>query len=152
VEELFGIYTFKKWHQMLSTVSGEMKGGIHFTEVIKNAFPMGSMTGAPKIRAMELIEKFEKTKRGLYSGATGYITPEADFDFNVVIRSIVYDAGKKYFSFHAGSAITARCAAELEYEECLLKAGGMFQALSSPSPPLPKRKGEKILPSEIAFS
>jgi para-aminobenzoate synthetase component 1 len=107
-----------------------MKKCVHFTDVIKNAFPMGSMTGAPKVRAMELIEQYEKTKRGLYSGTVGYITPEGDFDFNVVIRSILYNASSKYLSFQVGSAITANSIAENEYEECLLKAKGMFEALN----------------------
>lgn len=130
VEELFGVYSFRQWHQMISTVSGEMKEDAHFVDVIKNAFPMGSMTGAPKIRAMQLIEQYEKTKRGLYSGAVGYITPDGDFDFNVVIRSVLYNSSSKYLSFSVGSAITANSIPENEYEECLLKAKGMFEALS----------------------
>ena len=79
---------------------------MRFTEIIKATFPMGSMTGAPKKRVMELIEKYESTKRGIFSGAVGYITPEGDFDFNVVIRSILYNASTEYLSFQAGSAIT----------------------------------------------
>ena len=95
---------------------------------------MGSMTGAPKVRAMELIEEYEKTKRGLYSGSVGYITPEGDFDFNVVIRSILYNRGSNYLSFQVGSAITAASDPEREYEECLLKAKGIFETLkTSPS-------------------
>lgn len=129
VDELFRVYTFKQWHQMMSTVSGDLRDGIHFTEVLKNSFPMGSMTGAPKVRAMELIEQYEKTKRGLYSGAVGYITPEGDFDFNVVIRSILHNQLSGYLSFQVGSAITANAIPENEYEECLLKANGMFEAL-----------------------
>ncbi len=129
-KELCGIYSFKNWHQLISTISGEMKEGMHFTDVIKNAYPMGSMTGAPKIRAMELIEKYEKTKRGLYSGAVGYVTPEGDFDFNVVIRSILYNATTGYLSFHVGSAITSHSIAHEEYDECLLKAKGMIEALN----------------------
>jgi len=131
VDELFGVRSFKQWHQMISTVSGEMKEGVHFTDVIKSSFPMGSMTGAPKIRAMEFIEQYEKTKRGLYSGAVGYITPDGNFDFNVVIRSILYNSFSKYLSFSVGSAITANSIPENEYEECLLKAKGMFLALNS---------------------
>jgi para-aminobenzoate synthetase component 1 len=166
---------------MISTVSGDMRDGIHFTDVLKNAFPMGSMTGAPKIQAMELIEQYEKTRRGLYSGAVGYITPpaplsifplvkggrgiagsplvkgnrgdcwsppyqrgikwdcrrgsvgEVDFDFNVVIRSILYNSSSKYLSFQVGSAITANSIPEEEYQECLLKAKGMFEALNQDS-------------------
>lgn len=139
VSELFGIYTFKQWHQMISTVIGELRDDIHFSDILKNSFPMGSMTGAPKIRAMELIERYEKTKRGLYSGAVGYITPPlsrgmkfedgADFDFNVVIRSILYNSESKYLSFQVGSAITSNSIPENEYKECLLKAKGMFEAL-----------------------
>jgi len=129
VEELFGTYTFPQVHQMISTVSGELKPGTHFTDVIRDTFPMGSMTGAPKVSAMQLIEQYEKTKRGIYSGAIGYITPEGDFDFNVVIRSILYNAKTKYLSFMVGSAITATSDAEKEYEECLLKAKAMTKAL-----------------------
>ena len=129
VEELFGIKTFRQLHQMESTITSEIKKDLHFTEVIKNAFPMGSMTGAPKIRAMELIEEYEKTKRGIYSGSVGYITPEGDFDFNVIIRSILYNAKNRYLSFMAGSAITGGADAEKEYEECLLKILAMKKVL-----------------------
>ena len=131
VEELFGIYTFRQLHQMISTVVSEMKDGIHWTEVVRNAFPMGSMTGAPKIRAMELIEEFESTKRGLYSGAIGYVTPEGDFDFNVVIRSILYNEMKDYISFMVGSAITISSDPEKEYDECMLKAEAMIKVLKN---------------------
>ena len=98
---------------------------------------MGSMTGAPKVRAMELIEQYEKTKRGLYSGAVGYVTPDGDFDFNVVIRSILYNSSSKYLSFSVGSAITANSIPKNEYEECLLKAKGMFEALNISQKQLP---------------
>lgn len=130
VDELFGIYSFKQVHQMISTVSCEIDNSISFTEILKSTFPMGSMTGAPKISAMKLIEEYESTKRGLYSGAVGYISPEGDFDFNVVIRSILYNSENKYLSFMVGSAITDKAEAELEYEECLLKAKAMFEALT----------------------
>src|SRR5437868_10017366 len=116
---------------MISTVSGEMREGVHFTDVVKNAFPMGSMTGAPKIRAMELIEQYEKTKRGLYSGAIGYITPDGDFDFNVVIRSVLYNATTHYLNYHAGSAITFQSDPEMEYEECMLKAAFIRNVLEA---------------------
>ena len=91
---------------------------------------MGSMTGAPKISAMQIIEELEETKRGLYSGAVGYFTPANDFDFNVVIRSILYNAKEKYVSFSVGSAITAESKPENEYEECLLKAKAMREVLA----------------------
>lgn len=129
VEELFGVHTFKQVHQLISTISCELKPEIHFVDALKNAFPMGSMTGAPKVSAMQLIESFESTKRGLYSGTVGYISPNGDFDFNVVIRSILYNSKNHYVSFMVGSAITANSNAQLEYEECLLKAEAMFQAL-----------------------
>lgn len=129
VDELFGIYTFDQVHQMISTISCEAKPKTQIKDVLKATFPMGSMTGAPKIRAMKLIEKFEVTKRGLYSGAVGYISPEGDFDFNVIIRSIQYNALKKYLSFMVGGAITIGSDAEKEYEECLVKAKALFEVL-----------------------
>ena len=129
VDELFGIYSFPQVHQMVSTVSAEMRDNVSIVDVIKSAFPMGSMTGAPKVKAMELIEKFELTRRGLFSGAVGYITPQKDFDFNVVIRSIQYNADNKYLSFMVGSAITINSDPEKEYEECLLKAQAMIEVL-----------------------
>ena len=129
VEELFGVKSFHQLHQMVSTVTSELKKDVPFTEVIKNAFPMGSMTGAPKIRAMQLIEEYESTKRGIYSGSIGYITPDGDFDFNVIIRSILYNAENRYLSFMAGSAITDGADPEREYEECLLKAATMKKVL-----------------------
>ena len=125
VEELCRVYSFKQVHQMISTVVSEIEENTHPVEVIKSTFPMGSMTGAPKVSAMKIIEKYEATKRGLYSGAVGYFTPEGNFDFNVVIRSILYNAEKKYISFSVGSAITAKSNPEKEYEECLLKAKAM---------------------------
>jgi para-aminobenzoate synthetase component I len=122
VKELFGIYTFSSVHQMISTVVARAKPEIHVIDIIKNAFPMGSMTGAPKIMAMQLIENYEHTKRGVYSGAIGYFTPEGDFDFNVVIRTMLFDAKRKYLSYQAGGAITYDSNALDEWEECNLKA------------------------------
>lgn len=130
VEELCQIYSFKQVHQMISTVVSEVENTTSAVAVLQTTFPMGSMTGAPKISAMKIIEELEETKRGLYSGAIGYFTPENDFDFNVVIRSILYNSDKKYLSFSVGSAITSEAIPEKEYEECLLKAKAMFQVLS----------------------
>ena len=129
VEELFGIYSFKQVHQMISTITCNIQQNLSFSEITKAVFPMGSMTGAPKLAAMQLIEQYESTKRGLFSGAVGYITPKGNFDFNVVIRSILYNSTKNYVSIQAGSAITIDCDAEKEYEECLLKAKAMLEAL-----------------------
>jgi para-aminobenzoate synthetase component 1 len=131
VNELFGVYTFPQVHQMISTVSGKIKEGIHWTEAIKETFPMGSMTGAPKKRVMELISRYENFSRGLFSGAIGYVDEKGDFDFNVVIRSIFYDAGKKRLSFYAGSGITFYSNPEDEYAECILKAAAIRKILNS---------------------
>lgn len=128
-DELFGAYSFKQVHQLISTVSCDVKEEVSFTDIIRSTFPMGSMTGAPKVSAMQLIERYESTKRGLYSGAIGYIRPDGDFDFNVVIRSILYNQKKKYVSFMVGSAITDKADAKQEYEECLLKAKALFEVL-----------------------
>lgn len=130
VTELCGIYSFLQVHQMISTVTSKLDPQYSVIDVIKTTFPMGSMTGAPKISAMKIIEEQEETKRGLYSGAVGYFTPSGDFDFNVVIRSILYNQEKQYVSFSVGSAITALSSAEKEYEECLLKAKAMREVLS----------------------
>lgn len=131
VEELCQIYTFKQVHQMISTIVSEVENTTSPIEILRTTFPMGSMTGAPKISAMQIIEKLEETKRGLYSGAVGYFTPTGDFDFNVVIRSILYNSKNQYLSFSVGSAITSQAIPEMEYEECLLKAKAMFEVLQS---------------------
>ncbi|HEV8079809.1 MAG TPA: anthranilate synthase component I family protein [Chitinophagaceae bacterium] len=129
VEELFGLYTFPQVHQMISTVSGTLSDHASLSDILKATFPMGSMTGVPKKNVMELIEKYEKTKRGLFSGAIGYITPDGDFDFNVVIRSILYNSTNKYVSIQAGSAITFYSHAEKEFEECLVKIEAMKKVM-----------------------
>ena len=131
VEELCGIYTFEQVHQMISTIVSTVENSVSPVEILRTTFPMGSMTGAPKISAMKIIEELEETKRGLYSGAVGYFTPANDFDFNVVIRSILYNSTANYVSFSVGSAITSQSNSEQEYEECLLKAKAMFEVLSS---------------------
>jgi len=129
VEELCGIYSFLQVHQMISTITSKLDPQYSAVDVLKTTFPMGSMTGAPKISVMEIVENLEETKRGLYSGAVGYFTPEGDFDFNVVIRSILYNQENKYVSFSVGSAITSQSIPEKEYEECLLKAKAMHEVL-----------------------
>ncbi len=129
VDELCKVYTFEQVHQLISTISCKVKSTTNPVDIIKDTFPMGSMTGAPKISAMKIIETLEETKRGLYSGAVGYFTPKNDFDFNVIIRSILFNASEKYISYSVGSAITAQSDPENEYEECLLKAKAMKQVL-----------------------
>lgn len=131
VSELFGIYSFPQVHQMISTVEGELDETVLFSSILKACFPMGSMTGAPKKRVMELIEQYEKTKRGLYSGAVGYIDPNGDFDFNVVIRSILYNAANQYLGYQVGGGITFYSDPEKEYEECLLKAAAIRKVLQA---------------------
>jgi para-aminobenzoate synthetase component I len=136
VDELFGIYSFPQVHQMISTVSGELKENISFSEIMEATFPMGSMTGAPKHRVMQLIDQYEPTARGIFSGAVGYFNPQGDFDFNVVIRSIMYNAEKQFLSYQVGSGITFYSEAEKEWEECMLKAEAIKKVLTS-RPALP---------------
>ncbi|HVK96781.1 MAG TPA: chorismate-binding protein, partial [Flavisolibacter sp.] len=128
--ELFGIYTYPQVHQMISTIQGELIEGTPISAIINATFPMGSMTGAPKYKVMQLIDKYEETNRGLFSGAVGYISPEKDFDFNVVIRSILYNASLKYLCYYVGSGITFYSEPEKEWEECLLKAEAIKKVLA----------------------
>lgn len=129
VTELCGIYSFLQVYQMISTITSKLDPQHTAVDALRFTFPMGSMTGAPKISVMKIIEELEETKRGLYSGAVGYFTPEGDFDFNVVIRSILYNQQNHYLSFSVGSAITSLSVPENEYQECLLKAKAMFEVL-----------------------
>jgi para-aminobenzoate synthetase component I len=131
VKELCKVYSFEQVHQMVSTVVSKVEDSVHPVDIIKSTFPMGSMTGAPKISAMKIIEELEDSKRGLYSGAVGYFTPSDDFDFNVVIRSILYNETKKYVSYSVGGAITAKSNPLTEYEECLIKAKAMREVLEN---------------------
>ncbi len=130
VDELCGIYSFKQVHQMISTISAELDEKMSWLDAIKTSFPMGSMTGAPKMSAMQLIEKYESSKRGVYSGAVGYVTPDGDFDFNVVIRSLLYNRKKQCASFMVGGAITNQSEPQKEYEECLLKASAIMKVFN----------------------
>lgn len=128
-EKLFGIQSFKQVHQMVSTVVCELKEDVTCVEAVRNSFPMGSMTGAPKISAMQLMEQYERSRRGIYSGAIGYFCEDNDFDFNVVIRTLLYNSFSKYLSVQVGSAITYHADADREYEECLLKAKAILEVL-----------------------
>ena len=131
VDELCKIYTFEQVHHMISTISCTISSEIPPAKILMHTFPMGSMTGVPKVSAMKIIEELEDAKRGLYSGTVGYFTPDGDFDFNVIIRSILYNAKKNYVSYSVGGAITAKSIAEKEYEECLVKAKAMREVLES---------------------
>ena len=131
VNELCGLYSYRHVFQMISTISAEIKQGVNISDIIRALFPMGSMTGAPKYRAMQLIEKAEDFRRGIFSGSIGYISPEGDFDFNVVIRSIIYNTTNKELLIPAGSALTAIANHEAEYDECVLKASALLRLIHS---------------------
>lgn len=133
VEEIFGIYSFPQVHQMISTITSEMRDGVDQIDVIEKAFPMGSMTGAPKVKVMELIEQYENTRRGPFSGAAGFINGKDSFDFNVLIRSIFVNKKTKTYSFQVGGAITYDSIPEKEYEECMVKAKAIFQLIGADS-------------------
>ncbi|MBS1743477.1 MAG: anthranilate synthase component I family protein [Bacteroidetes bacterium] len=132
LKELFGIYSFPQVHQMISTIAGTVNDCTHWTSILDACFPMGSMTGAPKLKVMELIDRYEKVPRGLFSGTIGYIQPNGDFDFNVVIRSLFYNESNKFLSFKAGGGITFYSDADAEYEESLLKAKAISDILHKP--------------------
>jgi len=129
-DRLLEVQTFRQVHQLVSTVTCRKRDGISDAEAIRNTFPPGSMTGAPKISAMRLCDQYESSKRGVYAGAMGYFAPSGDFDFNVVIRTLLYDRAGGYLSFHTGSAITIDANPEREYAECLLKAKGILETLN----------------------
>ncbi len=131
VPELFGLYPFRHVWQMISSVTAQLRPETDVVDVLRAAFPMGSMTGAPKIRAMQLIEHYERSRRGLYSGSIGLVWPSGDFDFNVVIRSLQYRQDTGHLSFQVGSAITYDSVPEREYEECLLKARAILDVLGA---------------------
>jgi para-aminobenzoate synthetase component 1 len=131
VDELFGVYTFETVHQLISTVSCEIDEEKSFIDILKATFPMGSMTGAPKIRAIQLADEYEASARGLYAGSIGLIRPNKDFDFNVVIRTLLYNQSKEFLSFTVGGAITDMSKPEKEYDECMLKANALIKAIGT---------------------
>ena len=130
VEELFGIYSFNTVHQMISTLSSQVRSDIPFSEIIRTTFPMGSMTGAPKVSAMKHIDQVETTQRGWYSGSLGYVDPEGNFDLNVVIRTLLYNLKTQRVQTHVGSALTILADPEMEYQECLLKVQALKEITS----------------------
>jgi para-aminobenzoate synthetase component 1 len=121
VTELLKVYTFPQVHHLISTIQCQLKEGISFTQIIKALFPMGSMTGAPKIMVMQLIEALELYQRGLFSGSIGYISPTGDFDFNVVIRSFFINTLDRSIAIASGGAITIDSDPQQEWEELKLK-------------------------------
>lgn len=131
VDELFGIYSFETVHQMISTISCKLKPSLSFSDILRATFPMGSMTGAPKISAMQLIDKYEDFGRGIFSGSIGYIKPNGDFDLNVIIRTLIYNQKEKYVSCPVGGAITIQSDPESEYAECMTKVGRIIDAFKN---------------------
>ena len=131
VSELCEIYSYLQVHQMISTVEGKLKPNTSFTDILRATFPMGSMTGAPKIAAMKHIDELESFKRGWYSGSVGYIQPNGDFDFNVVIRSLLCDEDKKILNYCAGGAITIDSNPENEWEEIQVKTKAITEVLNN---------------------
>jgi para-aminobenzoate synthetase component 1 len=130
VEELYGIYTFETVHQMISKIACEVAPETTFTEILRATFPIGSMTGAPKISALKIIDEHECFQRGLYSGSIGYIKPNGNFDLNVVIRTLIYNKSTRYLSCAVGGAITSKSDPEMEYEECLIKVKGILDGMN----------------------
>ncbi|GGC48681.1 para-aminobenzoate synthase [Parapedobacter defluvii] len=129
--DLLQIHSFRQVHQLISTITCQIREGISPADTIRNTFPAGSMTGAPKISAMKLIDRYENSRRGVYSGALGYFSPQGNYDFSVVIRTLIYNADNGYLSFHTGGAITDNADPEKEYNECLLKGKALFEVLKS---------------------
>lgn len=131
VNKLYNIETFETVHQMVSTVSCDIKENTSFDDILNATFPMASMTGAPKLRAMQLIDTFEDFERKSYSGAMGIINENEDYTLSVIIRSIFYNQKTKKISIAVGGAITYLSEPEQEYEECLLKAKALLRVLNA---------------------
>ena len=127
VPELYRIESYSRVHQMYSTITAELNPQTPIISALLKAFPMGSMTGAPKVRAMQILEELEHSKRGIYSGTIGFIDPNGVSDFNVVIRSLIYNSESGYLSCHAGGGITDLSIPEAEYQECLVKVTPMLE-------------------------
>ena len=131
VDELLGIHSFETVHQMISTISCEVPKKLAFKDILNATFPMGSMTGAPKFSAMNIIEEHEDFKRGIYSGSIGYLKPNGDFDLNVIIRTLIHNKQTNYLSCPVGGAITIKSSPEAEYDECLVKIKGILDQMNA---------------------
>ncbi|MBV9061550.1 MAG: aminodeoxychorismate synthase component I [Alphaproteobacteria bacterium] len=129
VDELFGIETYPTVHQMVSTVTARRKSGMAPQDIVRALFPCGSVTGAPKIRAMEIIAELEASARGVYCGAIGYFAPDGSASFNVAIRTMTIDGNRGELGI--GSAVVFDSFPRTEYEECLLK-GRYYEAAREP--------------------
>lgn len=127
VPRLFEVETFATVHHLVSTVSGELAAGHDAIDLLRGCFPGGSITGAPKQRAMEIIEELEPHRRGVYCGAIGYIGFDGDMDTNIAIRTLVYSDGRVCFA--AGGGIVSDSTVAEEYQESLDKAAALLRVL-----------------------
>lgn len=127
VPKLFDVESYATVHHLVSTVSGELDAGQHALDLLRSCFPGGSITGAPKIRAMEIIEELEPQRRGVYCGAIGYIGFDGNMDTNIAIRTLVYS--EHNMRFWAGGGIVNDSVLEEEYQECFDKAAALLQLL-----------------------
>jgi len=126
VSDLAAVEGFAQVYHLVSTVRGTLRAGVSHAEAFRQCFPGGSISGAPKKRALEIISELEPHPRGLYTGALGYFGFDGESQFNIVIRTAVQAGGE--ISFHAGAGIVADSVPELEYEETLHKASGILRA------------------------
>ena len=126
--EIFAVETYATLHQLVSTVRGELAAGMRPTHVLRSCFPGGSMTGAPKVRTMEILDSLEGAARGVYSGAIGWIGLDGSMDTSIVIRTVTWGAGE--VTFGVGGAVTALSDPDEEYAETRTKARSMLQALA----------------------
>ncbi len=134
VPSLFEIQAFPQVFQMVSTVVSRLRPDLSPAEAIAHTFPPGSMTGAPKVMTMNMIDQFEPEGRGAYAGSLGYFTPEGDFDFNVIIRSLIYHQDEQKLSYHVGGAITHDSDPAQEFQETLHKAEAIRQLFAHSAP------------------
>jgi para-aminobenzoate synthetase component 1 len=125
---LFDVESYATVHHLVSTVTGELAEGLHAVDLLRNCFPGGSITGAPKIRAMQIIEELEPQRRGLYCGAIGYIGFDGNMDTNIVIRTLIHNHGT--IRFWAGGGIVNDSQLDAEYQECFDKAQALLQLLT----------------------
>jgi para-aminobenzoate synthetase component 1 len=127
VTEAARVETFARVHHLVATVEGLLRPGVTLGELFRATFPGGSITGAPKVRAMQIIDELERSRRGVYTGAIGYVLPGGRAEFNIAIRTLVHSGGT--LSFSAGGAVTAESVPEREYDETLAKAEAMLAAV-----------------------
>jgi para-aminobenzoate synthetase component I len=132
VTELAILETYPTVFHLTSTITGRLREGISRVDLLKASFPGGSITGAPKIRSMEVIEELEPTRRSVYTGSLGYLGFDDSMDLNIVIRTFIVKGRRAYFQL--GGAIVYDSDPDSEYQETLDKGKALFAALSSASP------------------